>query len=448
MKNDLTQGSVARKLLLFVLPIFGANLLQAMYGTVDLIVVGFFSDSSAVSAVATGSMTMQTINGVIIGLSMGCMVLLGQYIGAKNYKGATYTIASSISLFLIIGAALTVLVPACAGSLAGLMNAPVEAFGQTISYISVCGFGIIAIIFFNIISGMFRGIGDSRSPFILMLISCVVNIIGDVCLVGFCGMAATGAAIATVFAQLVSVAASLLIIRRRGLGFEIQKECFRCSKEETVKILKFGVPIAAQEALTGISFAVIMAILNTFGLAASAGVGIAEKIVGLMFLVPGALMAAISAFTAQNVGAGELKRAKSSMYIGMVAAFVTGIIMFIFGFFRGDLLAGMFTNDSAVIEAASNFLKSYAIDVAIVGFNFSMMGYLNGCGQTLFVSVQGILSTFLVRIPVSYFMSKVPGVSLFEVGLATPCATVFAITITVIFLFFYEKRKRHKNEFS
>lgn len=445
-KNDLTKGSVIKKLLIFVLPIFGANLLQAMYGTVDLIVVGYFSDASAVSAVATGSMTMQTINGIIIGLSMGCMILLGQYIGGKRYNNATKTVASTVALFLAIAFVMTIIIPFGSKGLATVMNAPEEALAQTINYIRICGLGITAIIFFNVISGLFRGIGDSKRPFILMMISCGINIIGDIILVGVFNMAASGAAIATVFAQFVSVLSALFIMKKRGIGFEFHKEDFKVTRRETGKILKYGMPIAAQEALTGISFAVIMAILNNFGLVASAGVGVAEKIVGILFLVPGALMSAVSAFTAQNIGAGLRDRAKESMRIGMLFSVITGIFMFYIGFFHGNILTGLFTKDLAVIEAASDFLRSYAIDCAIIGFNFSMMGYLNGCGKTLFVSIQGITSTFLVRIPVSFFMSRIPGVTLFQVGLATPSATVFAIIITVVYLFFYEKREKNHHD--
>lgn len=253
-------------------------------------------------------------------------------IGAKKYESATKTVASSLGVFVLIGLILTLLVPLLARRLSVLMNAPNEAIDQTISYITVCGLGILAIIFFNVISGMFRGIGDSKSPFILMMISCVINIIGDVLLVGFFDMAASGTDIATVFAQFMSVLSSLMIMKKRGIGFEFQKESFKWSKYETIKILKFGLPIAAQEALTGISF-VIMAILNCFGLVASAGVGIAEKVVGIMFLVPGALMAGISAFTAQNIGAGFYKRAKQALFIGMECSVIAGLIMFYVGFF-------------------------------------------------------------------------------------------------------------------
>lgn len=441
MKHDFTKGSVAKSLLLFAIPIFGANLLQAMYGTVDLLVVGMFADASAVSAVSTGSMTMQTITGIITGLTMGCTVLLGQYIGMKNEEKAGKTIASAFRLFLVIGVVLAVIVAFFAGGIASVMNAPQEAYTQTVSYVRICGAGIICIVLFNALGGMFRGIGDSKTPLILMGIACVTNIVCDLLLVGGMKLGAAGAAIATVAAQGLSVVCAFFRMRRVGFGIKIEKEKFQATKKETIDILKYGLPIAAQEALTGVSFMVILAILNGFGLVASAGVGVAEKICALMFLVPGTVMSAVSAFSAQNVGAGLYERARKAMFLGMGFSFVIGVAVFLFSFFHGDILAGFFTTDEEVIVAAADYLRSYSLDIVIVGFNFSMMGYLNGCGKTGFVALQGILSTFLVRIPVSYFMSKMPGVTLFQVGFATPMATVFAIVITTIYLIWQEKKR-------
>lgn len=255
-------------------------------------------------------------------------------------------------------------------------------------------------------------------------------------------MGAAGAAVATVAAQGLSVACAFFRMKRVGFGIKIEKAEFHAAKAETIDILKYGLPIAAQEALTGVSFMVILAILNGFGLVASAGVGVAEKICALMFLVPGTVMSAVSAFSAQNVGAGLYERARKAMYFGMGFSFVIGMVVFLFSFFHGDLLAGLFTSDADVIAAAADYLRSYSLDIVIVGFNFSMMGYLNGCGKTGFVALQGILSTFLVRIPVSYFMSKMPHVTLFQVGFATPMATVFAIVITAAYLVWQEKKRR------
>lgn len=434
MENQLTTGNVWKKLILFAIPVFGANLLQALYGTVDLIIVGQFASKAAVSAVSTGSMTMQTITGVVIGLTMGCTVLLGQNIGKEDYKSASRTIASSVILFLGVGIILSILVALFSHSISTIMNAPEEALQYTSDYIRICGMGSICIVLFNFISGMFRGIGDSKTPLILVGVACAVNIFGDLFLVGNLSMGASGAALATVLAQFVSVVCAVVLIKKRGFGFRVEKEFLKPAKKETIRVLKYGLPIAAQELLTGISFMVILAILNTFGLVASAGVGIAEKICGLMFIVPGAIMSAVSVFSAQNMGAGKLDRARESMYAGMAITFVVGLVMFAISFFNGVYISGFFSNDMDVCLASADYLKSYSIDCVLVGFNFCMMGYLNGLGRTGFVALQGILSTFLVRIPVSYFMSKIAGVTLFQIGFATPLASVFGIVITILYL--------------
>lgn len=439
MEQNLTEGSVWKKLGAFALPILGANLLQAMYGTVDLMIVGLFSSSAEVSAVSTGSITMQTLNGIITGLTMGCTVLLGQKIGQKDEKAAARTIGSAFGLFVFVGILLAGLIVFFSGFIAQVMNAPKEAFLQTEAYIRICGAGILCIVMFNAISGIFRGIGDSKTPLWLMGIACVGNILGDLLLVGVFSMKSQGAALATIAAQAMSVAFACGMIRRRGFGFPVSKKDIRPAKNETKKILQYGLPIAAQEALTGASFMIILAILNGFGLVASAGVGVAEKLCSLMFIVPGAIMSAVSAFSAQNIGAGKNKRAKRGMFYGMGISVAVGMVMFSVSFFQGVWLAHFFTSEKEVMLAAADYLKSYSVDCVIVGINFSMMGYLNGCGRTMFVALQGIVSTFLVRIPVSYLMSKIEGVTLFQIGFATPLATVFAIAITICYLIYIEK---------
>ena len=444
MDHDLTVGPVWKRLLLFALPVMGANLLQAMYGTVDLMIVGLFSDAAAVSAVSTGSMTMQTITGIITGLTMGCTVLLGQNIGKGDKTGAARTIGSSLCLFIFVGVLLAVGIVMTAVPIARVMNAPKEAVSFTVGYIRICGAGVLFIVLFNALSGMFRGMGDSKTPLILMGIACACNILGDLILTGAFHLGRSGAAFATVAAQGISVLSALFMIRRNGLGIEADRNEIKPAKRETFRILKYGLPIAGQELLTGISFMVILAILNSFGLVASAGVGVAEKICALMFIVPSAIMSADSAFTAQNVGAGKSGRALKAMFIGMAFTFAAGLCMFAASFTNGVWLAHFFTPDADIAAATADYLKSYSIDCVLVGFSFSMAGYLNGNGRTGFVALQGILSTFLVRIPVSYLMSKVDGVSLFQIGFATPLATIFAIMITSAYLIWFESKRRRR----
>lgn len=443
MEKTLTEGPVFKKLLLFVLPILGSNLLQALYGTVDLMVVGLFTGAKEVSAVSTGSMTMQTITGIITGISMGSTIILGNAIGKKRSKEAAQTVASSLALFSLVSVFLTVGIVFSAPWIAKWMHAPQEAFSQTVLYIRVCGYGAVFIVFFNALSAIFRGIGDSKTPLLLMGISCIFNVIGDLILTGYFRMGSKGAAIATVAAQGVSVLGGIVLIFRNGFGFAYRKEDLQVKGSCISQVLRYGIPVALQELLTGISFMVILSILNAFGLVASAGVGVGEKICGIMFIVPGAMMSAVSAFSAQNVGAGYYDRAIRGMIYGIIITVSIGLGMFMVSFFHGAWLASFFSKEREVCLAAGDYLKSYSIDCVIVGFVFCMTGYLNGNGKTGFVALQGILSTFLVRIPFSYFMSKIEGVSLFQVGFATPAATIFSIVITTWYLLVFERIRKN-----
>ena len=296
--RNFTQGKIFSPLIRFALPVLLALFLQAMYGAVDLLVVGQFGTAAGVSAVSTGSQIMQTLTIVIVGLSMGITILVGQRIGEKRFRDAGRAIGSGIALFAAIAAGLTVVMILAADSLAVLMRAPSEAAQGTVSYVQICSAGSIFIGAFNVIGSIFRGIGDSKMPLITVAIACVVNIGGDLLLVGALRMDVTGAAIATVAAQAVSVLLSLLIIRKRALPFSFSKKDIRFDRRLIGKIVKLGSPIALQGLLVSISFLVILAIVNALGLTASAGIGVAEKLCAFIMLVPSAYMQSMSAFVA------------------------------------------------------------------------------------------------------------------------------------------------------
>ncbi len=443
MENSFTQGKIYTTLIAFAFPVFIAMLLQALYGTVDLLVVGRFGDATGVSAVSTGSQIMQMITGIVTGLTMGTTVLLGQRIGQKDEESAARTIGSAFCFFIVLGIAMSIITAVLSRQMAYAMQAPEKAFDKTAQYVAICGGGTVFTVLFNAAGGVFRGMGNSKLPLLLVAVACFVNIIGDIILVGIFGLDAAGAAITTVSAQAISVIAAFYIVVKKGFPFAFCKRHIRLFRSETLLILKFGLPIAAQEALTGLSFLVIIAILNGFGLIASAGVGVAEKICALIFIFPSSFMSALSAFTAQNIGAGKKERAKKALMYSAASAVSIGILMFMATFFSGARLASVFTSDTQVMAACGSYLKAYSIDCIIVGIVFSMMGYFNGCGKTLFVALQGIASTFLVRIPVSYFMSKIEGVSLFQIGFATPLASVFSVILCCSYYMWNEKGCRN-----
>ena len=440
-EQSFTQGASLPTLLRFALPVLLALLLQAMYGVVDLQVVGKFGAAADISAVSTGSQVMHTVTVVITGLAMGVTVLLGQKLGEGRPDEAGRAVGCGICLFGAVALVVTVVMLLAAPQMSALMQAPADAFASTVVYVRICSAGAVFIVAYNILGSIFRGLGDSNMPLITVAIACVFNIAGDLLLVGGFGLGVAGAAIATVVAQAVSVALSLVIIRRRQLPFTLTRADIRFDGAVIEKILKLGTPGALQDLLVSLSFLAIIAIANAMGTVASAGVGVAEKLCAFVMLAPSAYMQSMSAFVAQNIGADRRERAKQALLWGILSSLAAGVLMGWTAFFHGDVLAGLFAEDSAVIDAAWSYLKAYAVDCLLTSFLFCFIGYFNGCGRTVFVMVQGFVGALGVRLPVAFLMRYVSPGSLFHLGLSTPASTVVQILLC-LGVFLYSERNR------
>ena len=438
-KNDFTQGNIVTKMIRFMIPILGALILQAMYGAVDVLVVGRFGTTSGISGVSTGSNVINLVVFTVAGLSMGVTVLIGRYMGERRLEKIGKVIGGAIVFFSLLSLVLAVFLLTLAEPLARLMQAPDQALDLTVLYIRICGGGIFFIVAYNLISSIFRGMGDSNMPLLFVAIACVVNIIGDLFFVAVLHMNVAGAALATVMAQAVSVVLSLLIIRKRGLPFPMSRADI-CFNLEIRNFVRVGSPIAFQEVMTQLSFLALCAFINRLGLDASSGYGVANKIVSFILLIPSSLMQSMSSFVSQNVGAGKEDRAVRAMVTGMTFGASIGVFVCLFAFFRGDLMASVFTSDPAVIARAAEYLKGFAPEAVVTCIMFSFIGYFNGHEQTLFVMIQGLVQTFLVRLPMSWFMSIQPGASLTMIGLAAPSATVFGIILNLIYFRYYQDR--------
>lgn len=378
--TTFTEGKILQPLILFAMPVLFALFLQAMYGAVDLLVVGKFASSADVSAVSTGSQIMMTLTNLISCFAMGTTVLLGQLIGCGKKEEGGKAVGTAMVMFAGIALVMTVLLVCFAPQISSIMHAPKEAFDKTAAYVRICGCGMIVIVAYNLISCIFRGIGDSKMPLFTVAIACVCNIAGDLVLCAGFHMGTTGAACATVFAQVVSVVVSFGFIRKKQLPFVFKKENVRIHKDLLKKMAGLGAPIALQDLLVSISFLIILAIVNAMGVTASAGVGVAEKVCAFIMLISSAFMQSMSAFVAQNYGAGRMDRAKKALY--------------------------------------------------------------NGIGQTKFVMLQGIAGAFGVRVPVSYLMSIRPDTSLFKIGLATPMSSVVQLLLCLGFMVILNRRAR------
>lgn len=440
-KNDFTQGSILKKLAAFMLPILGALVLQAAYGAVDLLVVGRFGSTIGLSAVSTGSQVLNLVTFVVTQLAMGVTVLIARYLGEKKPELIGSVIGGAAVVFTLLSAVLFVVMVGFARSISVLMQAPAEAVALTASYVRICGSGIFFIVAYNLLAAVFRGLGDSKSPLLFVLVACVVNIIGDLVLVAGFHLDAAGAAIATVAAQAVSVVCAVVILLKKTLPFTIRKSDFRLNLQSR-KFLSIGLPLALQEFLTQLSFLALCAFVNRLGLEASSGYGVACKIVNFAMLIPSSLMQSMASFVSQNMGAGNPKRAKKAMFTGIGIGLAFGCAMFALVFFRGDLLSNVFTTDAAVIQNAFAYLKGFAPETLATAVLFSMVGYFNGSDKTVWVMVQGLVQTLLVRLPMAYIMSIQPNANLTMIGLAAPTSTVVGIVLNVCFFLALERRSK------
>ena len=440
---DFTQGSILKKLCRFMLPVLGALILQAAYGAVDLLVVGRFGSTSGLSAVSTGSQVLNLVTFVVTQLAMGVTVLIARYIGEKREKEIGAVLGGAAVVFTILAGCLFVLLVFLARPISVLMQAPQEALALTASYVRICGCGILFIVAYNVLSAVFRGLGDSRSPLLFVLVACLVNVAGDLVLVAGLRLDAAGAALATVLAQAVSVGCALAILRRKKLPFTFRKSDVRLN-EQCRRFLAIGLPLALQEFLTQLSFLALCAFVNRLGLAASSGYGVASKIVSFVMLVPSALMQSMASFVAQNIGAGNVKRAKKSMFTGIAVGVAFGIVMFALVLRKGDVLAGLFSTDAEVVRRGFEYLRGFAPETIVTAVLFSMIGYFNGSNQTLWVMIQGLIQTLLVRLPLAYYMSIQPNASLTKIGISAPVATVVGIVLNIGFFLYLNRRDAAK----
>ena len=426
---SLTEGRVAPTLVRFALPFMLSSLLQSLYGAADLFVVGQYAGAAAVSGVSIGSQIMSTVTMLILSLSMGGTVLIGNCIGSRDEDGAATAIGTQASLFALFAVVLTPLMLVGTDVGVALMQTPPEAVADARDYVFTCSMGLPFIVGYNALSGIFRGLGDSKTPVYFVALATVINIAADFWLVGGLHMGSTGAAIATITAQGLSFVAALIFLMKKGFPFPFTRRHLRLNGRAARRILKVGGPLALQSTSVHLSFMIISAIINTMGLIASAAVGVTEKIMAFAFLPPDAFAAALAAMTAQNIGAGKPKRALEALKWSILFSLAVGLLVCGFANLFPEVLPAIFTTDGEVIRAAGLYMRTYSIDCILVTFVFSFNNYFSGCGNAVISMIHNVIATFAVRIPVTLLMSRLEGASLLHMGLAAPAASLLSVLI-------------------
>lgn len=433
MKGNLTEGSIFRTLIRFAVPYFFACFMQAFYGMADLYITGRYNGAASITAVAVGSQIMHMVTVIIIGFAMGTTVLLGNAAGAKDSERAAKTVGNSIFIFAVFSILLMTALLCLTPYIVSWMNTPAEAFSDTCRYLTVCFAGIPFIVAYNVISSMFRGLGDSRTPMYFVAVACVANILLDMLFIGGMGLGASGAAFGTVLAQALSSAAAFFVIRRRGFDFKVTRRDLCPDRRVIGRMLSVGSPVAFQDGLIQVSFLIITMIANSRGLVAATAVGVVEKIISFLFLVPSALLSAVSAITAQNVGAGKEQRAKRTLLYALEVAVAAGLAFSVFCQVFPQFLVGMFNREPAIVAAGCQYLRSYAFDCLFAGIHFCFSGYFCGCGKSYISFIHNIVSIVLMRIPGAWLASLYFPETLYPMGWAAPLGSVISSVICVLF---------------
>ena len=449
MERNLTTGSVFGNVIYFSLPYLLSYFLQTLYGMADLFIIGQFEGVASTTAVSIGSQVMHMLTVMIVGLAMGSTVSIGQAIGGNDKRKASLDIGNTVTLFMMLSIALTIILLILADSIVSVMSTPEEAVAGTLDYLTVCFIGIPFITAYNIISSIFRGMGDSRSPMYFIAVACVSNIILDYIFMGALHMGPVGAALGTTLSQAVSVVIALIVIRRKNSGIKLEKSDFRPNGIVMKDILGIGVPIALQDGFIQVSFILITIIANRRGLNDAAAVGIVEKIISFLFLIPSSMLSTVSALGAQNIGAHKNERARQTLYYAALIASLFGLAVSIIMQFAADSVVSLFTDASdpegaMVIQLGGQYMRGYVWDTLFAGIHFSFSGYFCAIGKSLLSFLHNIIAIVLVRIPGAYMASLMFPDTLFPMGLATTAGSFLSVIICVI-AFMILLRKERKN---
>ena len=432
MPQKLTEGSISRSLIRFSLPFLVSNFIQILYGLVDLYIIGRYCNSAVITAVSVGSQVMHLVTVVITSLLMGTTVMISHGIGANDSQKIKKNIGNSTTFFTIFSVALCIIMLLFNNTLLKLLSVPEESLKEAKIYLVICFLGIPFITMCNLLSAILRGLGDSKTPMYFVAIACIVNIILDFLFIGILKLSAMGAALGTVIAQSISVFLGLLIIRRKKLNLNLSKSDFFLEPFTLKKNFSVGIPIAFQDGIVQISFIIITKIANGRGIEMAAAVGIVEKIISIMFLIPSSMLSSISTFCAQNAGANLHKRAKKALALGILITSISGIIISLLTQISPESLIAIFTNESEVQQFGGQYLRSYVTDCIFAGIHFCFSGYFCAYGRSSFSFLHNSISIVCARVPLAYLASRYFPNTLLPMGLATATGSLVSVVICVV----------------
>ncbi len=435
--NDMASGSVWKMLVKYTVPIIATSIFQSLYGVVDLALVSNILSNDGASAVSTASQVTRTVTIVAIGMSNGGNILVGQRFGHKDYELVKRTIVNFSLLFLLMGLAFSALFFLGSGPLVSLLRAP--AYRDTVIYLAVCSLGFVFVFLYDAFAAILRALGNSRAPLDCVLLTTVMNIGLDLLFMKTFGMGVAGAALATVISQACScLLAGSLLLKMKMLS---RPRKLLPEREDSLRILKLGVPSAVSMSIVGITWFFVVSILNGYGVVVSAGTGIAAKIRDFLHLIMTSIGTGVVSVIAQNLGAGNCDRAKKIMYTAMKLSLMISVALTLIVELCAPILVSIFTKDAETAAVAVKDLRIEIVGEIFYAVILTYQSMMNGSGHTTFAMLNAITSGLFFRVPLAFLFNWLWGLP----GVFIACALAPAVPIP-LGVYFIRSGKWRKNE--
>lgn len=438
MLNKAVNTKVLNKITCFALPYLLSCFMQTLYGMADLFIIGQFNAVESTTAVSIGSQVMHMLTVMIVGMTMGSTVLIAKSVGTQNKKQTSKIIGNTVVLFSALAIVLTLILLVCVDGIISLMSTPSEAVAGTKSYLTICFMGIPFITAYNVIGSFFRGKGDSKTSMYFVAVACVANILLDYLFIGGFNLGEAGAALGTVLSQAISVVISVIAITKKDMRISVAS--FKPVKAIMSELLKIGIPVSLQDGFIQLSFLIITMFANQRGIEDAAAVGIVEKIIGVLFLVPSTMLSTVSAISAQYIGAKKFSEAHMTLRYATIISVAFGVVSVVLMQFSAESVVGLFTDNSTVIIMGGQYMRGYVWDCIAAGIHFCFSGYFCASRYASVSFAHNFVSIMVARIPLSYLASKHFTSSLFPMGLAPSIGSCISVVICITAYIIINKR--------
>ena len=390
---DLTEGNVRKILIQYAVPLVVISLMQSMYSMADLLISGHFVGARGISGINNSGQVMELLTKIIIGLSQGGNILIGQFFGAKQDQKRQETVNTLFFSFMALSLALAFLVFLSAGNILRMLSAP--AYEEALAYLRICSLGIVFIAGYNALAAAVRGVGDSKRPMKIIVISTCTNVVLDLLFVGGFRMGTSGAAAATVISQGVSFGLILVHVLRNPEVFGVVLSKPQFYGKRFSRIIALGIPCAVQMSLAAISWLTVTKFVNGYGVTASAGAGVSAKIKDFCQLFISAVSSATSTMVAQTLGAGKYERAREILYTAMKLTCGAAVLLILLVEAGAPAFAGCFTSDPGAVDVAAMNLRIEIVGQIFYAVFMIYHGFAIGAGHTWFVLLSSFVNCIL-----------------------------------------------------